>query len=68
MYVCVCNAIKSSEIEALARDGVHRAEQVYTALDVETNCESCVEYVQEALDEFRNNVTSDRQQKTAAPA
>jgi bacterioferritin-associated ferredoxin len=53
MYVCVCNAIKSSEIEALARAGVEDAAQVYEALDVETNCASCVDYVQEALDEFR---------------
>lgn len=68
MYICVCNAIKSSEIEALARDGVHRAEQVYTALDVETNCESCVEHVQEALDEFRDAARVDDLQKAGAPA
>lgn len=53
MYVCVCNAIKTSEIEALAREGVRDAKHVYAALEVETNCESCVEYVQEALDECR---------------
>lgn len=52
MYVCVCNAIKSSEIEALAKAGVSRAEQVYSSLQVETNCENCVTYVQEALDEY----------------
>lgn len=58
MYICVCNAIKSSEIEKLARNGVRSAAEVYTALDVETNCESCVEYVQEALDEFRDAAAS----------
>ena len=68
MYVCVCNAIKSSEIEALARTGVENAAQVYEALDVETNCESCVEYVQEALDEFRreNLKASDRADRVSA--
>lgn len=54
MYICVCNAIKTSEIEALAQAGVDRAEQVYAKLQVETNCASCVDYVQEALDEFHN--------------
>lgn len=68
MYVCVCNAIKSSEIEALARTGVENAAQVYTALDVETNCASCVEYVQEALDEFRgkNQDAPDRREQASA--
>jgi bacterioferritin-associated ferredoxin len=68
MYVCVCNAIKSSEIEALARTGVENAAQVYTALDVETNCESCVEYVQEALDEFRGKILNPADRRDQASA
>lgn len=68
MYVCVCNAIKSSEIEALARDGVRDAKQVYAALQVETNCESCVEYVQEALDEYRADARANQLQSTDTAA
>ena len=68
MYVCVCNAIKSSEIEALARTGVQDAAQVYEALDVETNCASCVEYVQETLDEFRGEQREASCKRDSAPA
>lgn len=68
MYICVCNAIKSSEIEDLARQGVRSAAEVYTALDVETNCESCVEFVQEALDECRDAAEAGAPQKAGASA
>ena len=61
MYVCVCHAIRSSDIEALSRNGVDRAEQVYLALEVQTNCEGCSKYVQEALDKFHIGASLDRQ-------
>jgi len=51
MYVCLCNAIKDTELEELARDGVRHAHDAYSALGVEVNCETCTDYVQAILDE-----------------
>ena len=57
MYVCVCNAIKNSEIQDLANRGVRAAADVYAALEVNRNCANCAEYVQEALDDCRSDHT-----------
>jgi bacterioferritin-associated ferredoxin len=50
MYVCLCNAIKESELRELAHSGVREAHAPYEALGVELNCETCLEHVQEVLD------------------
>lgn len=51
MYVCLCNAIRETELEALARQGVRTAEKAYLALGVEVSCACCEEHVQAVLDE-----------------
>lgn len=53
MFICICNAIRDTELETLARNGVRTADEAYLALDVEVSCETCREYVQETLDEAR---------------
>jgi bacterioferritin-associated ferredoxin len=50
MYVCVCNAIRESEIEALARKGVRTAAELYGVLGVEVSCASCTEHIEEILE------------------
>jgi bacterioferritin-associated ferredoxin len=50
MYVCVCNAIRDSEIEALARKGARSADDVYGLLGVEVSCASCTEHIEELLE------------------
>lgn len=49
MYVCVCNAIRDSEIEALARKGARTAEEVYGILGVEVSCATCTDHIEEIL-------------------
>ena len=68
MYVCVCNAIKNSEIQDLANRGVRRAADVYAALEVNRNCANCAEYVQEALDDCRSEHTQNAEQRASTSA
>ena len=68
MYVCVCNAIKNSEIQDLANRGVRRAADVYTALEVNRNCANCAAYVQEALDDCRSEHTQNAEQRASTSA
>lgn len=51
MYVCVCNAIKDSELRDIARRGVRSADYAYEALGCEPHCATCIEYVQAVLDD-----------------
>ena len=41
MYVCLCNAVKDSEIAAAVADGHDDIESVAEALGVGTGCGSC---------------------------
>lgn len=68
MYVCVCNAIKNSEIQDLANRGVRRAADVYAALEVNRNCANCPVYVQEALDDCRSDHTQSAEQRSSISA
>ena len=68
MYVCVCNAIKTSEIQDRANRGVRRAADVYAALEVNRNCANCAEYVQEALDDCRSEHTQNAEQRASTSA
>ena len=51
MYVCICNAIRDAEIRELARGGVAEPERVYELCGAAPACSSCVEWIQEILDE-----------------
>lgn len=50
MYVCICNAIKDSEVRDLIRRGVRSADHVYEALGCEPHCATCTETLQAMLD------------------
>ncbi|TNE49237.1 MAG: ferredoxin [Sphingomonadales bacterium] len=42
MYVCVCNAIRESELRRAARHTVGDAESVYAALGKRPDCRTCL--------------------------
>ena len=50
MYVCLCNAIKESEVRDLARAGARTADGIYAALGCEPHCSTCTEYLQQMID------------------
>ena len=53
MYVCVCNAIRESELREAARGTLGGAEQVYAALGKEPQCRQCLEEADAILFEER---------------
>jgi bacterioferritin-associated ferredoxin len=50
MYVCLCNAVKASEIENAIANGVITLDALQDTLDVANNCGACQNDVQEILD------------------
>ena len=50
MYVCLCNAVKDSEIAAAVADGHDDIESVAEALGVGTGCGSCQSMAQAIID------------------
>jgi bacterioferritin-associated ferredoxin len=53
MYICLCNNIRDSELRALAKDGVRKAEHAYAALGNHPKCGACLQSAQEVIDETR---------------
>jgi bacterioferritin-associated ferredoxin len=53
MYVCICNAIRESELRRVARDSGGDAEAVYAAMGKRPNCGSCLEDADAILFEER---------------
>jgi bacterioferritin-associated ferredoxin len=51
MYICLCNGIKDTELQELARKGIRTAEDAYRQLGVEMNCVDCSDYVQAFIDD-----------------
>lgn len=43
MYVCICNAIKESDLRAAAQDHPGNAEKLYMLLGREPQCGQCLE-------------------------
>lgn len=41
MYVCICNAIRESEISTVIAEGVTDVDEVYARLGAEPQCRSC---------------------------
>ena len=50
MYVCICNAIRETEVRELARQGVTDAGNVHERCGFSTNCASCLDIIQIILD------------------
>lgn len=42
MYVCICNAIKESDLRRAARSNSGDAEEVYAAMGCQVNCGQCL--------------------------
>ena len=53
MYICVCNAIRESELRRVARRVPGDAEACYAALGKRPNCGSCLLDAEEVLFEER---------------
>ena len=53
MYVCVCNAIRESELREAARGTLGGAEHVYATLGKEPQCCQCLEEADAILFEER---------------
>ena len=53
MYICVCNAIRETELRDAARCTVGDAEATYAALGKRPNCGHCLDEADEILREER---------------
>lgn len=53
MYVCVCNAIRETELRRAARQAPGGAEEVYAALGAQPQCGCCLEDADLLLQEER---------------
>jgi len=53
MYICICNAIRETELRRLARCTSGDAEAVYAALGKRPNCGTCLVEADAILDEER---------------
>ena len=49
MYVCVCNAIRETELRCAARLAAGDAERVYTALGRPPQCRQCLDDADEIV-------------------
>jgi len=58
MFICVCNAIKESELRDAARVCPGNAESVYAALGKKPNCGQCLEEADDMIAEERGAVCS----------
>ncbi|MBO6782864.1 MAG: (2Fe-2S)-binding protein [Alphaproteobacteria bacterium] len=59
MYVCICNAVKDSEVKAVIAEGVQDVDEVYRALDVEPQCGTCRSFIRELMSEVPSGVKPD---------
>ena len=52
MYVCVCNAIRESDVRHCAQQrGATTPDQVFRAMDAEPQCRRCVPEMQRIIEE-----------------
>lgn len=49
MIVCVCNAIRESEVRDAAREGIRVPGQAYARLGYRVRCGQCVPFAREIL-------------------
>ena len=54
MYVCICNALRETQIRELAVERpTATAEDIYAALGVDPDCGTCLYYAQDVIDAER---------------
>lgn len=51
MYVCLCQAVKDSEVRQAVASGVENVDQLAEVLGVGTGCGSCRDFAQALIDE-----------------
>ena len=53
MYVCICNAIRQSELRNAARGCDFDAEEIYRALGRPPQCRQCIEEADKIIEDER---------------
>lgn len=53
MYVCICNAIRESDLRRVARAHAGTAEELYAWLGFQPQCRQCLEYAEAIAAEAR---------------
>jgi len=53
MYVCICNAYRTSQIVEAAQAGLHDAEELYHELGSGPICRRCLDEAQTLIDQTR---------------
>lgn len=53
MYVCICNAIRESELRTAARGCCGDAESIYVSLGRPPQCRQCIEEAEDIVSEER---------------
>jgi len=51
MYVCLCNALTTKDIQKAKDSGICRPTQVYKSLGCNMQCGKCLEYIEDILQE-----------------
>lgn len=52
MYVCVCNALRESDVrEAALQNPGATTEEIYAVLGVEPDCGSCLDFADELIEQ-----------------
>lgn len=51
MIVCICNAIRETEIRQCARAGLCDVDQIYQTLGCQTKCRQCVPFAREIVED-----------------
>ena len=54
MYICICNAIKESDLRAVAKDHPGTAEELYLRLGREPMCGQCLDEAERIVREVHN--------------
>lgn len=55
MYVCICNAIKETELRSIARDRDGTAEHLYRCMGREPQCRQCLDEAEDIVTEVRTS-------------
>lgn len=66
MYICICNAIRESDLRKAALTSVGDAETTYACMGKRPNCGQCLGEAQEIIDAERAAATCDKYAVVAA--
>ena len=60
MYVCMCNALRESDLRDAVASGARTGAEAFSALGCETVCGSCIEYAEAIAREGTAHATASR--------